>query len=319
MSSLLRRALLASLALIALTTAAGLPAQVQPRPSEIMPRAAQGLTLSVVNNGKHLFTVGERGQILASNDGLAWAQVAVPVRATLTALSFVDDEIGWAVGHDAAILKTEDGGKSWMLQNFEPEKETAFLSVVATDRNHAYAVGAFGLFYATRDGGISWAEVAAPPIREEELYFHSIVKLNDGSLFIAGETGMLGVSADGGRWQRLKSPYQGSWFGALPHGRKGALIYGLRGNVYLSDDVRGGRWRKLDLGSEASLFGGSLLDDGRAVLVGLSGAVFVVDAAGNKAEPLRSGLSYSLCGVAPVKGGLVVVGDYGIKRLDAAL
>jgi photosystem II stability/assembly factor-like uncharacterized protein len=315
MMSWLRSTLAASLALIAFSAAA----QVKPRPSEIMPRAAQSLTLAVVNNGKHLFTVGERGQILASNDGLAWAQVAVPVRSTLTALSFADDETGWAVGHDAAILKTEDGGKSWMLQNFEPEKDTAFMSVIATDRNHAYAVGAFGLFYATRDGGISWAEVPAAAIRDEELYFHSIVKLGDGSLFIAGEAGMLGVSADGRQWQRLKSPYEGSLFGALPQGRKGALIFGLRGKVYVSDDVRSGRWRKLDLGSEASLFGGTRLEDGRAVLVGLSGAGFVVDADGKRAEPLRSGLSYSLCGVAEVKAGLVVVGDKGIQRIDAVL
>lgn len=296
-----------------------LKAPVKPRPSEIMPRVAQSLTLAVIDNGKHLFTVGERGQILASNDGVAWAQVAVPVRATLTAIAFVDDQVGWAVGHDATILKTEDGGRSWMLQNFEPEKETAFLAVAAIDHNRAYAVGAFGLFYATRDGGISWSEVAAKPIREEELYFNAITRLNDGSLLIAGETGMLGVSADGAQWQRLKSPYDGSLFGALPHGSKGALVFGLRGNVYVSDDVRSHRWSRVDVPGEASLYGGTLLADGRALLVGLSGAAYLVDAAGKRAEPLRSGVSYSLSGVVPVKGGVVVVGEYGIRRVDAAL
>ncbi|MDB5972394.1 MAG: hypothetical protein JWQ90_4844 [Hydrocarboniphaga sp.] len=314
MTAWLRGALFGSLALIAF----GAAAQVKPRASEIMPRASQSLTLAVVNNGKHLITVGDRGQILASNDGLKWAQVEVPVRSTLTAVAFVDDQTGWAVGFDATILKTEDGGKSWMLQNFEPEKETAFLSVAATDRHHAYAVGAFGLFYATSDGGISWAEVAAPAVRDEELSFHSIVRLNDGSLFIAGESGMLGLSS-GGKWQRLKSPYEGTFFGALPRGKKGALIFGLGGTIYVSDDVRSMRWSKLALGTEAALYGGTLLPDGRVLLVGLSGAVWVVDADGKRARPIASGVAFSLCGVAAVNGGLVVVGESGVQRFNTSL
>ncbi|WP_428309807.1 WD40/YVTN/BNR-like repeat-containing protein [Hydrocarboniphaga sp.] len=313
MSPLLRRAV----ALIALTLSAKAAAQM-PRPSEIMPRATQSTTSAVINNGKHLITVGDRGQILASNDGLKWAQVAVPVRSMLTALSFADDQTGWAVGDDATILKTEDGGKSWMLQNFEPEKETAFLSVVAIDANHALAAGAVGLLYATRDGGLSWNEVVAPAIREPELFLHAIVRLNDGSLFVAGESGMLGVGS-AGKWQRLKSPYDGSLFGALPRGKKGALIFGLRGQAYVSDDVRGNRWSRVALGSDAGLYGGVMLADGRAVLVGAGGAVFVVDAAGKRAEPIASGVTGTLCGVAPVSGGLVVVGDDGVHHINTAL
>lgn len=313
MSSLLSR----WLALIALSLPVSVTAQM-PRPSEIMPRAAQSLSLAVINNGRHLIAVGDRGHILASNDGLKWAQLAVPVRSTLTAVSFADNQIGWAVGSDATILKTEDGGKSWMLQNFEPEKDMAFLSVIATDTKQAVAVGAVGLLYATGDGGISWAEVAAPAIRDEELYFHSIVKLNDGSLLVAGESGMLGLYT-AGKWQRLKSPCESSLFGALPRGRKGALVFGLHGKVYVSDDVRSNRWSKVPIGTPTSLYGGSLLPDGRAVLVGLAGAVFVVDAAARRAEPVASGLRSSLSGVAPVNGGLVVVGDRGIHRFNTSL
>lgn len=313
MRSQLRRAT----ALIALALSFDAAAQM-PRPSEIMPRAAQSTTSAVINNGKHLITVGDRGQVLASNDGLKWAQVAVPVRSMLTALSFVDDQIGWAVGHDATIIKTEDGGKTWMLQNFEPEKETAFLAVIASDANHAVAAGAVGLLYATSDGGLNWSEVAAPAIRNDEPYLHAITKLSDGSLLVAGEGGMLGVGL-GGKWQRLKSPVEGSLFGALPRGKKGAVIFGLRGQVYVSDDVRSARWSRVTLASEAGLYGGTLLADGRAVLVGAGGAVFVVDAAGKRAEPIASGVFSTLCGVAPVNGGLVVVGDDGIHRFNTAL
>jgi len=316
-------------ALLAVTSIGVLRAQdeeaaaVAARPSkpvdaELMPRAAQRLTLDVINTGEHLIAVGERGHILVSNDGQQWAQVPVPVQSTLTAVTFVDASHGWAVGHDSSILATADGGRSWQLQNFQPEKETAFLDVVFVDRLRGYAVGAFGLFYATHDGGAHWAEVEAQAVREEELYFHSIIKLNDGSLFIAGETGMLGVSADGVDWQRLQSPYEGTFFGALPHGGKGALVFGLRGNVYVTDDVRSNQWTRLPLETLSSFYGGALLADGRAVLAGLSGEIVLIDPVG-KSRSVSSGVSYSLAAVLPIKGGLVIAGENGLKRIDKGL
>ncbi len=328
MSPKLRNALLISAALTMACGAMGLQAQeesgeaaaapsapVKPRPSELLPRAPQSLTLDLINTGKHLIAVGERGHILVSNDGAAWAQVSVPVRATLTAVSFIDADNGWAVGHDATILRSSDGGKTWRLQNFEPEKEQAFLDVLFTDAQHGYAVGAFGLFYATTDGGDNWAEVEAAPIREEELYFHSISRLGDGRLFIVGESGMMGVGdAEGGNWKRLTSPYEGTFFGALPHGDKGAIAFGLRGNVYVTDDVSNDKgWSRVETHTIASFFGGSLLPDGRALLAGASGTAMIVDVANKAASPLQSGLSSSLTGALMFKDRLVVAGDSGLR------
>lgn len=292
---------------------------VKPRPAEILLRAPLRLTLDVVNTGKHLVAVGERGHILVSNNGRDWAQVPVPVQATLTAVTFTDERNGWAVGHDAVILHTADGGQTWALQNFQPELEKAFLDVMFVDARTGYAVGAFDLFYATTDGGTTWGEVDAAAIREEELYFHGIARLGDGSLIVAGETGMLGISAPGGgSWTRLTSPYEGTFFGVLPYGDKGAILYGLRGNVYVSEDAAAGQWTRIDTGTVASFFGGSRLADGRVLLVGASGAVFVVDARARTVRPLASGLAYSLTTVLPFKGQLLVAGESGPKLVAQA-
>ncbi|WVM93430.1 hypothetical protein ULG90_05695 [Halopseudomonas pachastrellae] len=35
------------------------------------------------------------------------------MRQLLTAVYFVDDKRGWAVGHDSLILNTTDGGATW--------------------------------------------------------------------------------------------------------------------------------------------------------------------------------------------------------------
>ena len=297
---------------------ATVPVSVRPRPAEIMPRAPQALVMGVANTGEHLIAVGDHGEILASNDGRNWAQLAVPVRSPLTAVSFVDAKDGWVVGHDAVVLHTADGGKTWTLQNFQPELENPFLSVLAIDKDHAYAVGAYGLFYKTEDGGGTWSEVNAPVIKDAGLHLYSIRKLGNGDLFIAGEQGLLVLSTDGGKtWNKQKSPYEGTFFGAVPVGAKGALLCGLRGNAFLTSDVRGGKWQKIDTTAPTSLFGCEAVDAGTVAMVGLNGIIQLVDTATGKARNLKSPGDTPYSDVVPFKGGLVLVGESGIQHLDS--
>lgn len=296
--------------------------EVKPRAAEIAPLSSRSLLLGVVNSGKHLIAVGDRGNIVASNDGVNWAQVEVPVRATLTAVEFVDPKLGWAVGHDASILHTQDGGRTWKLQNFQPDLEKPLLDVMFLDASQGFAVGAYGLFLVTRDGGASWSELDAAPIREEELHFNAITRLANGEFMIVGETGMLGISADGSTWERLTAPYEGSLYGAVPRGEKGALIFGLRGNVYVTDDVRAGQWTQVDTKTVASFFGGTPLPSGDVALVGLAGEIAVIKADGS----VRNGKVAAMAGVTgsgtlsaavPWKNGVLAVGELGATAIAA--
>jgi photosystem II stability/assembly factor-like uncharacterized protein len=297
---------------------ATVPVSVKPRPAEIMPRATQALVMGVVDTGEHLIAVGDHGEILASNDGRKWAQVEVPVRSPLTAVSFADAKNGWVVGHDTVILHTSDGGKTWTLQNFQPELENPFLGVLALDKDHAIAVGAYGLIYSTADGGGTWAPVESPVIKDAGLHMYSIVKLGNGDLFIAGEQGLLLGSSDTGKtWSKLKSPYEGTFFGAVPLGDKGALVCGLRGNAFISRDVRGGKWDKVATTAPTSLFGCRKLDDKTVAMVGLNGIIQLVDTGSGAARNLKSPGDTPYSDVVPFKGGLVLVGESGIQHLDS--
>lgn len=211
---------------------------LQPHAALMEPRAAHELLLDVEHRGDNGFVaVGARGDILTSEDGLHWQQQQVPTRAMLTAVDFIDAKHGWAVGHDAAILATADGGKTWTIQNFDPELQTAFLDVLFLDANKGFAIGAYGLFYRTSDGGKTWVE-NEEPLSADQWHLTSITQLGDGTLVIAGETGLMSRSVDGGdTWNLIKGPYSGTYFGVKALGAKGALVYGLRGHAFVTADV----------------------------------------------------------------------------------
>lgn len=290
---------------------------VKPRPAEIMPLTAKSLLLDVARAGDQYVAVGDRGGIVVSTDAKNWTQVAVPVRAALTAVYFADGKHGWAVGHDAAIVATEDGGKTWKLQNFKPELEKPLLDVLFLDTSHGFAVGAYGLFLKTDDAGATWTDVEAKDVKADEVHLNSITKLGDGSLFIAGESGMLALSSDEGKtWTKLKSPYDSSLFGALPFGPKGALIYGLRGNVFTTQDIKAKSvvWTKLDTHSVASMFGGTVLASGELAMVGLNGVILMVNTA-NVVRTLQTPTGTPLSSAIALDGGLLAVGESGVQTI----
>ena len=291
------------------------PLVVKEYPAELMPLAVKSMLLDVTRAGDVLVAVGDRGHILRSTDGTTWIQASVPVRSGLTAVAFADAKTGCAVGHDAVIVCSNDGGQTWERRMFQPALEKPFLSIVFVDANTAYAVGAYGLFYGTTDAGKTWAEVDAEPVTADEVHLNGITKLANGELFIAGESGMLALSSDAGKtWKKLASPYDSTLFGALPLGEKGALIYGLRGNVFVTSDAGDSDWKELTTNSVASMFGGASLPNGDSALVGLNGVVLIVAANGTVREvktstgtPLSAALAYG--------DGLLAVGESGVQAV----
>ena len=137
------------------------------------PLAIDSLLLDGAAAGSRLVVVGERGHILVStDDGASWTQAEVPTRALLTAVHMHDERTGWAVGHDAVILRTGDGGETWTLVHQAPEEELPLLDVWFRDERTGFAVGAYGYFLATDDGGETWT---ARAISEDDFHLNALV------------------------------------------------------------------------------------------------------------------------------------------------
>ncbi len=290
------------------------PDAVEERPSVMAPLAAEALLIDAVVLDEYAIAVGAFGHILRIDPRLAWAQSPSPVSGQLTAVDFVDAQRGWVVGHDAAILTTEDGGLTWVLQHFAPELEQPLFDVRFIDASRGFAVGAYGLMLRTDDGGATWDEVAYADDEFADSHLNAILQLGD-ALVVVGERGTVFRSPDlGETWEAVDFPYDGSMFGAVltPSGR--VIAFGLRGHVFMSDDA-GASWTEVVIEGSVSMNGGRVLADGRVVLVGMSGVVLVSDDDGETFTRLRDPAGDALAGVFEFDNGpAVLIGESGFRE-----
>lgn len=260
------------------------PAQASVSPAEPAEMAEQSLSTlltDIVYTGKSYVVVGWRGHVLKSEQGRSWKQLEVPVNVLLTAVDFVDENYGWIVGHDGTVLHTQDGGDSWAIQSFEIGLP-AFLDLAFSDRLNGLAVGTYGAMYRTRDGGKTW-EAQQNALTDAGFHLNDLQRLNSGELLVVGEFGTLAMTVDqGDSWVELSSPYSSSLFAAAPYGEKGAVIGGLRGNLFVSDDVSSGQWRSVPNSVHQSIFGITDLGDGRGhAIAALNGRLLLLSAEGD--------------------------------------
>ena len=288
------------------------------------PLAIKSLLLDGAAIGSRVVVVGQRGHILVStDDGASWTQSSVPTRALLTAVHMHDEHTGWAVGHDAVILRTSDGGATWTLVHEAPEEELPLLDVWFRDESNGFAVGAYGYFLATQDGGKTWTRRT---VSEDDFHLNALIpmaKRNPESqqprsrrLYIAAEAGMAYRSDDGGMtWNELSTPYAGSWFGGLALGETEVLLTGLRGHLFRSEDA-GESWTPIPTGIAATLTGAVPLPSGPIVITGLEGSVLFSQDGGrsvaSQSLPSREGISAAL---PLANGDVLLVGEFGVRRL----
>jgi len=275
----------------------------------------KALILDVAEIGDRLVAVGEYGHIIYSDDrGENWVQAQnVPTRNTITNITFLDDKTGFAVGHDATILKTEDGGESWSLKYIERRGENPLFGLQFSSPTYGVAVGAFSTVMETKDGGETWAQRPLVEGGYDDFHLNDLFTDSVGNFYIPAEFGVVYKSKDGGRtFEGIQTAYEGSFWGGMALANGNLLIWGMRGNAYVSRD--GGRnWVRSETNTDRSISGGTQLADGTIVLTGLSGLVLVSKDNGRNFDAIVRSDRLSFATVSSKSDGEVLLyGDPGV-------
>jgi photosystem II stability/assembly factor-like uncharacterized protein len=224
------------------------PASLKIQPAEASTAATKAMILSSARAGKRIVAVGNHGIVLLSDtDGADFRQAqSVPVRSTLTAVFFIDEKTGWAVGQWGIVLRTDDAGERWVLQRHDTAVDQPLFSVWFLDRQRGYAVGLWSLLVATADGGKTWTPVKLPPPPGGTKADRNLLKIfanRMGTLFVAAEQGMVLKSYDGENWSYIATVSKGSFWTGIVLNNGTLLVGGLRGTIYRSTDD-GKTWRE---------------------------------------------------------------------------
>ncbi|MCL6272091.1 YCF48-related protein [Sansalvadorimonas sp. 2012CJ34-2] len=278
------------------------------------------LDIERAGKGDRLVAVGERGHVIWSDDmGNKWSQSRVPVDVMLTSVYFPTEKTGFAVGHDATIFKTVDGGVNWAAVYEDKAAEVPLLDVFFINENTGFAMGAYGYFLQTSDAGKTWNNWADRTSNDEELHLNAMTRLDNGTLLMAGEAGLLLRSIDDGKfWEKLETPYDGSFFGVQSLDQKGtAVAFGLRGNAFMTKDS-GLTWKELDTGTEQTLFDGVVLDGDQPLLVGSGGALALKSGADSLVSNLND--RATLTGVIQARDNFyVITSENGVRRVGPGI
>ena len=332
---------LVGLVLLSYTLVAG--AQVIMQPSIKSHLAAESLLLDITNvKDEFMIAVGERGHIVRSTNAKDWQQVDVPTRSTLTAVTFADERHGWAVGHDALILHTQDAGLTWEVQQYLPETQKPLLDVSFKNNKEGVAVGAYGMFFRTEDGGKNWTqEYHISLLPQEDIdYLQELMKEDEAAYlderssilphfnriyidgrtsYLAGEFGLLAKSQDFGKtWVRFEEIYSGSFYDISRTQAGNLIAVGLRGNVFRSL-TNGTPWQHIQTKSTALLNNILLVDEKHILLFGNNGVMLRSDDDGKSFTALLQEDGKALMAACVYRGEVVVASEVGIKVMQVKL
>ena len=188
---------------------------------------------------------------------------------------------------------------------------TPLLDVWFYDADNGFALGAYGVFLRTRDGGVTWVVDSNRLDNLDKYHLYGITRSKAGTLLVAGEAGTVLRSLDDGMtWERIETSYSGSFFGTVAARDGGLLVFGLRGNVFRSTD-EGETWSAVDTGDERTLMSGTIRADGALILAGSAGALLFSEDDGASFASIATEGSKVYSGTTTTRDGSIVLVGFG--------
>jgi photosystem II stability/assembly factor-like uncharacterized protein len=209
---------------------------------------------------------------------LSWIVQASGTSASLRGVSVVDDRTAWASGSNGTVLRTLDGGSTWIILPVPGEETTDFRDVEAFGPDEAVVMGIArpAKIFRTTDGGKTWTRTFADDSPGIFL---------DGLAFFDSKNGLAVGDPIDGRFFLISTTDGGASWVPLPEGSRPVALDGEaafaasgtslavmnKGRIWLSTGGAASRiWRSEDRGghwesASSALLGGSASAGGFSV------------------------------------------------------
>jgi photosystem II stability/assembly factor-like uncharacterized protein len=121
---------------------------------------------------------------------------------TLYDLDFIDENTGWIVGTGGMIVKTTNGGQTWLYNNSNTSTSTQIYGVDFVNSTTGWAVAQNGIIRKTTDGGTTWnSQTSGQTVALFDISF-----VNDQLGLIVGASGKILRTTNGGtNWVNITS------------------------------------------------------------------------------------------------------------------
>ncbi|MEE1572763.1 MAG: YCF48-related protein [Candidatus Neomarinimicrobiota bacterium] len=210
------------------------------------------------------------------------------LNSDFSAMIFVDTQTGWIVGDDGKIMKTTNGGSSWMDQNTSTSED--LLSVDFTTSTNGWIVGKNGIILNTQTGGQDWELQSSPTTKR----LYSVDFVNENTGWISGYSGTILYSNDGGEtWSPQESGTTKRLENIFFLNSLIGWCVGYSGTI-LHTENGGETWSPQESGTGNSLHAIYLIDELAGWIVGKDGIVLKTTDGGNNWVELDSGIESTL-------------------------
>lgn len=238
----------------------------------------------------------------ANSPGWYW-QNPLPQGNGLYSVSAVDEGTAWAAGRYGTIIKTSDGGGTWVNQESGTKADYMY-DVCAVDADTAWAVGGSyqnrGVITRTTDG-TNWGLQTPPSDRA----LFAVCALDANIAWAAGSDGTVIKTTDGSNWFSQDSGVNSDIYDISAADTDHVWAVGRRYDgtghpVILRSDNGGSTWSHQD--ASVFLYGVAAVDANNAWAVGSGGTILATTDGGETWLPQDSGTTRNLKSVVSAGG-----------------
>lgn len=213
---------------------------------------------------KTITTIMKRINLLACAILLCWCADAqtwklidpLPTNKSLYASSFINANEGWICGQNNTLLKTSDGGNTWITDSVSANQTWSGIQFINNQKG--WICSSTGVIEATNDGGSSWSQQLAGFLN---FYFAQMQFLDAMHGFVLREYDSLYYTTDGGtQWKKAFIEHNFYHYGLSFANTSDGWVCGSSGYISHSADA-GITWNTQTTNTDKDLYSINFIDN----------------------------------------------------------